>query len=510
MMNSAICLLEAAWAAAPEAIALEDSSGCLSYDRLRSTARTLAAGLLQRGIGGNPVMVFLPKSAAMVTCFYAALYAGRAYVPTDTAAPVARLQKIVNNLSPSALITDRETADKLEGLALGETPLLLLEELETAAPDDAAVDAAWGAVTDEDPVYVMYTSGSTGEPKGVTIPHRGVINFALWARDTFRWDGSTVIANQAPLYFDVSVMDVYGALACAGRLILTPEILFKFPQKLPEFLQEHRVTHIYWVPTVMILIANSGVLSEVALPELKTIAFAGEVMPNAQLNVWRRALPGRVFANLYGPTETDVCTAYVVNRDFADQAPLPIGRPIRNMHIALLDAEGKPVPYGETGEICAAGSGVNIGYWNNPEITAKAFVPDPERPWLRRQYYRTGDLGYYNEYGEIMFVGRKDGQIKVHGNRIELGEIENAARCIEGVQNACALFHAETQEIVLYVESPEALPQRKFNRLLRKFVPPYMIPQRLVVMEALPQNANNKINRTELKKDMEERCNAGD
>lgn len=507
MMNSAICLLERAFALAPEAVAIEDGETVLSYGAVRAQARRIGAGLLHAGISDQPVMVILPKSAQMILGFYGAQYAGRAYVPTDAAAPTARLQKIIRNLHPSAIVTNEAIREKLAVLELADTPIFLIEALLQTPPDDPAVDQAYQACTDADPIYVMYTSGSTGEPKGVTIAHRGVINFALWAKKTFRWSRETVIANQAPLYFDVSVMDVYGALACAGRLILTPEILFQFPLKLPEFLRDHRVTHIYWVPTVMIHIANSGALSDVALPALKTVAFAGEVMPNLQLNIWRKALPGRLFANLYGPTETDVCTCYIADRAFTDSEPLPIGKPIDNMRVLILDAQGQPVPPGETGEICVAGSGVNIGYWNNPSVTAAAFVPDPDRPFLRTQLYRTGDLGYRNGYGEIMFIGRKDGQIKVRGNRIELGEIESAARLVDGVSNVCALFDRTRQEIVLFVESEREQSQRKFNRELRKYIPAYMIPQKLVVMQSLPLNANRKINRTALAQYMEEQTN---
>ena len=487
-MNSAICLLERAAGLWGERCALADEAESLSYAELRARSRRAASGLLRRSGGRAPVMVWLPKSAAMVEGFCAALYAGRPYVPTDSAAPVERLRKIISNLGPSAIVTNAELAAKLGDLDTGGAPVLLLEELEREPEDAAAVDAAVADVTDSEPVYVMYTSGSTGEPKGVTIPHRGVLLFARWAEETFGWGPETVIANQAPLYFDVSVMDVYGAMRCGGKLIL------------PEFLRENGVTSIYWVPTVMINIANSGVLESVELPELRSVAFAGEVMPNLQLNIWRRALPGRIFANLYGPTETDVCTAYVVDREFSDTEPLPIGKPLPDMRVLLIGEDGRPVPRGETGEICVAGSGVNIGYWNQPELTERAFYVNPEGLPYAPRYYRTGDLGWYNERGELMFAGRRDGQIKLRGNRIELGEIENAARMVEGTENVCALFDAVKQEIVLFVETRGTLPLRQYNRELKKYIPAYMLPHRLVTMEKLPHNANDKIDRVALKK----------
>ena len=502
-MNSAVCLLERAYELWPENKAVTDERQTLTYRELRNLARR-AASALERELGSRaPVMVYLPKSAEMIAGFAAALYSGRPYVPTDSAAPRGRLEKIISNLAPSAVITNAALAKNLEGIA-GGTRVFLMDELAGAEADDALIASALGAVTDSDPVYVMYTSGSTGTPKGVTIPHRGVLLFARWAERTFGWTSETVIANQAPLYFDVSVMDVYGAMRCGGRLLLTPEALFRFPNKLPEFLADNAVTHIYWVPTVMINVANSGALASAELPALKTVAFAGEVMPNRQLNVWRRALPGRVFANLYGPTETDVCTAYVVDREFSDSEPLPIGSPLPDMRVLLLGEDGRPVKPGETGEICVSGSGILLGYWNNPEQTAKSSVSDPDNSAYPTRYYRTGDLGWWNERGELMYSGRRDGQIKLRGNRIELGEIEAAARMLPGAENVCAVFDRPRQEIVLFLEAADEISLPAVRRGLRGAIPAYMMPGRAVTMEKLPHNANDKIDRVRLAEWLEE------
>ena len=502
-MNSAVCLLERSFGLYPNNTAVSDAAVSYTYAELRERARRAASALIGELSSRAPVMVYLPKSADMVAGFCAAMYSGRPYVPTDAAAPRGRLEKIIANLAPSAIITNADLAKNLEGIP-GEHKVFTLDALAAHEADGAAISSALKTVTDSDPIYIMYTSGSTGTPKGVTIPHRGVLLFARWAERTFGWTSETVIANQAPLYFDVSVMDVYGAMRCGGHLMITPEALFHFPSKLPEFLRDNAVTHIYWVPTVMINIANSGALEGVELPALKTIAFAGEVMPNKQLNVWRRALPGRVFANLYGPTETDVCTAYVVDREFADSEPLPIGSPLPDMHVLLLGEDGKAVKPGETGEICVSGSGILLGYWNDPEKTANALVSDPDNRAYPTRYYRTGDLGWWNERGELMYSGRRDGQIKLRGNRIELGEIEAAAMLLPGAENVCAVFDKPRQEIVLFVETAEELTMRTVRKELRGAIPAYMMPTRLVTMPQLPHNANDKIDRVYLAKWLED------
>lgn len=500
-MNSAVCLLERAAKLFADRPAVEDEVRTLNYTAYRAEARAIASELLRRGSAGKPIVFYLPKSADMLCGFMGAMYAGSPYAPVDSHIPMNRLEKIVESLEPSFIITNRELVPNLDCLPLGNTRVALIEELQSAETEDALVDAALSKVVDSDPIYIMYTSGSTGTPKGVTIPHRGIIDYARWVVDTFRFDETTIMANQAPFYFDNSTFDIYGCLLCGGKLILTPEVLMMFPVRLPEFLAEKEVTSIFWVPTVMINVANSGILETVSLPKLKNVSFCGEVMPNKQLNIWRKYLPHCTYANLYGPTEiTDVCCYYIVDREFSDTDPLPIGKACENMRVVILTEDNKAAKTEEQGELCVIGSGVALGYWNNPEITNKVFVQNPLAGEYRERMYRTGDLAYWDEDGLIQFCGRKDNQIKLKGNRIELGEIETAAMAVEGVENAAAVFDAENELIALFVETQGTLPLRRFNLELKKHIPQYMLPGKLVPMEKLPHTANDKIDRVLLKK----------
>lgn len=499
-MNSAVCLLDIAAALRGEKTAVRDEWRSITYAGLRDISRRIATALLHSGSNRRPVIVYLPKSISALSCFMGAMYAGCPYVPVDAHIPMSRLQKIIDNLAPGHIITSPELVENLAAIDTKSAQLCLYEQLCSTVCNDALVEAALAGVCDIDPIYIMYTSGSTGTPKGVTIPHRGIIDYAEWVTCTFEYDEDTVMASQAPFYFDNSTFDIYGTLKCMGTLVLIPDSLLLFPSKLPEFLADNGITSIFWVPTVMINVANSGALDGCNLPKLRVIAFAGEVMPNLQLNIWRRALPNCTYANLYGPTEiTDVCCFYIVDRPYADHETLPIGRACRNMRLLILTEDGREAAVGEQGELCILGAGIALGYWNSPERTERAFVQNPLNREYHQRLYRSGDLALVNEEGLIIFLGRKDGQVKVKGNRIELGEVEAAARCIPGVENACALFDSEKQMIVLFAESSESFALRRFNMELKKYIPAYMLPGRLELMPKLPYTANGKIDRVTLR-----------
>ncbi len=506
--NSAVHLLDAAAERFGGKIAVTDEYESFGFDRLRSLGLSIGAALINSAAGGymaEPVMVYLPKSGKCVASFMGAMYSGNPYVPIAYDMPPNRIQKIVNKLDGRGhIITDYDGKKIIEAMDVPETMRVhIYDEIINEPADEAKIYAILNKVIDTDPIYIMFTSGSTGEPKGVTVAHRGAVDYALWVQRTFGIDENSKLGNQAPFYFDNSIFDIYSMLLTGAEMNIIPEKLFMFPSKLPEFIRDNNITVIFWVPTVMINVANSGALSETEMPTLKTVAFCGEVMPNTQLNIWRKNHPDAVYANLYGPTEiSDVCTYYIVDREFNDADPLPIGRACENMRVIILNAEDEPAKTNEQGELCVIGTGVSLGYWNRPDLSEKAFVQNPANPYYEERIYRTGDLAYIDDEGLIMYCGRMDNQVKVKGNRIELGEIECAAMAIDGVKGACAVFDAENERIVLFVQSGSPLVLRKFNNELKRYIPKYMLPGKLVVMDALPHTANDKIDRVTLKKSL--------
>ena len=500
-MNSIACLLETAAKRWPQNIALEDNDGEMTYAELRRQSRRAATFFLKKGLKrGQPVAVYLPKSNACVVSFYAALYCGVPYSPLDFTAPAARIQRTLENLQPPVLITDEEGRAKLAEMSIPNCEIIDYVNLIAEEEDEKVVDQTMIDTLDTDPAYIMYTSGSTGVPKGVVIPHRGVLDYAAWIADIYSITETTVIGLQSGFHFDNSVFDLYASVLTGAKVLIIPEILFMYPIKLMEFVKEKKVTCVFWVPTVMNSVANCGVLETIDLPDLKTVVFAGEVMPNKQLNIWRKNLPDCLYSNLYGPTEITVdCTCYMVDREFDDLDPLPIGYERHNMRVLILRDDGTECAPNETGELCVIGSQLALGYWNNPEETARAFTANPLNKAFYEEMYHTGDLAYKCEDGLIMYVGRKDSQIKLRGNRIEMGDIENAARTISGLTNACAVFDAPNEQIVLFAETTQKLNKRMINLELGKLIPKYMLPGKVVCMETFPLNANRKIDRVALK-----------
>ena len=483
-------------------IAVIDGEGQTTFEELNEASKKTGYCLhLTYKALGQPVAVMLPKSTDSLVAFLGILYSGNFYVPLDEQLPASRLKSMIDNLQPLAVVTAPEYETKLLAAGVRREQLFMIGNArnQESSYDENALEGILTQVVDADPVYTIYTSGSTGVPKGVVVPHRGVIDYIDWAVGCFHVDSKTIIGNQSPFYFDNSTLDIYLCLATGATLVLIPAQHFVFPVKLMEYVNSMKINFIFWVPFVLVNVANRRILESMGDTCLTKILFAGEVMPNKHLNYWRRHIPGALYANLYGPTEITVdCTYYIVNRQFADHDPLPIGIPCQNSNILVLNNENCLAQSNELGELCVRGSSLALGYWNDPDKTRTVFVQNPLHDHYPERIYRTGDLVYYNDRREIMYVSRKDQQIKHRGYRIELGDIENAVLSLQEVEHACVVYNKEQQEIVLIYRSLRMISLEYIMRKLLPLLPKYMLPTIAYQLNEIPLNSNGKIDRPTL------------
>jgi D-alanine--poly(phosphoribitol) ligase subunit 1 len=449
----------------------------------------------------RPVPVFLPKSASNIVADIGALYSGNAYANVDVKSPPQRLKGMLQNLNAEVIITSAPYVASLKAIDIPEGKMLLIEQAMVSETlyDNAELLKGLDKIIDTDPYCFIHTSGSTGIPKGVALSHRCTIDFVDWAFERLGLDGSEVMGSLAPIYFDAYTLEFCMCMAKGSTWVVVPDQTATFPVKLVEFLVNNPINFIFWVPTIMVNIANQDLLAKVNLEKIKKVFFIGEVFPTKHLNYWRRHLKNAMFVNLYGPIEITVaCTYFIVDREMSDEDKLPVGFPCKNTEILILNEANQLAQGEEQGEICVRGSSLALGYYNNAERTAKGFVQNPLNPHYPEMIYRTGDLGHWNSRGESMFLGRRDFQIKHLGYRIELGEIEHAVLQVESMKNCCVVYNQAKREITLFFEAEKQLSPAFLREKLMVSLPKYMLPTVFNQMELLPRNPNGKIDRAKL------------
>jgi amino acid adenylation domain-containing protein len=483
-------------------VAVREQGRDYTFGEIERFAKNCAALILKRISASKlPIPVFLPKSAQNIVADIGILYSGNAYANLDIKSPPQRLKGMLQNLNPPIIVTSAAHVAALKALDFSEDKLLLIEQamVPEAAYDNSLLLRRLDSIIDTDPYCVIHTSGSTGIPKGVALNHRCTIDFVDWAFDRLGLDGSEIMGSLAPIYFDAYTLEFCTMLAKGSTWTVVPEQLAMFPPKLVEFVATQPINFIFWVPTIMVNIANLDLLAKFKLDRVTKVYFIGEVFPTKHLNYWRRHLPKAMFVNLYGPIEITVaCTYYIVDREFSDDDKLPVGFPCRNTEILILNDQNQLAKVDEHGEICVRGSSLALGYYNNSERTAKGFVQNPLNSHFPELIYRTGDSGYWNSRGEIMFLGRKDFQIKHMGYRIELGEIEHAVLQVDGIRNCCVVYNQNKKEIALFYESDNELTPGFIREKLSPLVPKYMLPSVFNWMQQMPRNPNGKIDRAKL------------
>lgn len=490
----------------PGETAVVHKTESITFGDLQARAQKLANQILDQAgdVINTPVAVFLPKEIGTVVADLGILYSANPFMNLDVKTPQDRIRNIIQLVRPCAVITSSRFVKKLDGI---ELPVILMD-----GPDLPVGEGGWNLrarrerLIDTDPLCLINTSGSTGTPKGVVLNHRSFFDFMDWSIGEFSLDGSETIGSLSPVVFDIFDFELCLMMMRGATIVLLDASLASFPARLLETLHENHVNFIFWVPSIMVNIANMDLFTKMQPPALKLVWFAGEVFPTKPFLYWYDNMPDTTFVNLYGPIEITLdCTFHVVKDRPDEDKPLPIGVPCRNTDILILNEEDELCKTGEEGELCVRGTSLAMGYYNNAEKTNAAFVQNP----LNRSYpeliYRTGDIVCRDENALIQFRGRKDSLVKHMGYRIELGEIEHVIINELGlVKYCCAVYQFDKKEIILYYEKAEEISGAEFRKMLMKKFPAYMIPAVYIRMDLLPRNTNGKIDRLLLKNKINE------
>lgn len=495
----------------PERNAIIDGERHVTFNELDFLARR-TAGLINAHADckNRPVAVFMPKCVEALQADLAITYSGNAYMNLDVKNPAERLGNIFALVKPAMVITNNRFIGIIEPIAAANgIGILNVDQIieNTPTPTQEELLNRISNLIDTDPYCIINTSGSTGTPKGVVLNHKSFIDFMAQTFDEYHFSENDIIGSLSPVVFDIWSYEMCLLMGKGTSIVVIPDTWSAFPVKILQWMQKQKVSYIFWVPTIMVNIANMGLLQQMPLPDLRLCWFAGEVFPTKQFNIWRHSLTQTTFANFYGPIEITLdCVYYTIEREIADDEPIPIGKPFRNTDILILDENNQNVTAAnKEGELCIRGTSLAMGYYNNPEKTAAAFVQNPLNHSYPEIIYRTGDLVFINSRGEIVFKGRKDSLIKHMGYRIELGEIEHVIiNTLKLVKNGCVVYNHQRKEITLYYEAEQELTAADFRKSIGNTLPKYMIPVVYHHLPELKRNANGKIDRLYYSKLVEE------
>lgn len=483
----------------PQNIAIGDENNELTFDEVRNTARNIASQVAKKGVIKKPIALFMKRATSLPVAMLSVLYSGNFYVVLDYESPKTRIDKILNTLKPQMIIYESEYKDIVDTFEGDYIMLDYDNSTLTNQTDDELLNAVHAKTTSSDPAYALFTSGSTGVPKGAILTNLNVISYIHWFITCFNIDSQTVFGSQTSLYFSMSVSDFYASMFTGASYMMIPKSYFAFPAKLIMFMNEKSINTVYWVPSALGIVAKFDLFKYCMPNSLNKILFAGEVMPVKYLNYWKKYLPNALYANLFGPTETtDICSYYIVNREFEETQSIPIGVPCDNCSLFLVDDEGKEVTDNGVGELYVLSPFVACGYYDNEQKTNEVFVQNPLNKCYPEKVYKTGDLVHYNEYGELEYVGRKDFQIKHLGYRIEPSEIESVLNTVDGVDLTVCIYDENEDVLILAYEAQNDLTQELKDACAR-LLPHYMQPTLFNKFSVFPKNANGKIDRKQIK-----------
>lgn len=489
--------LERAAARVPERIAFLDDHTALTFKQLHDQALAVGSCLMDmmppRGV---TAVVMDGRSMACIPAFLGVLYAGGAYAPLDPAMPAERLAIILERMKPDCILVDDKGRKALSALtSVAASVVDFADAIETAVRSDALA-AIRARSSMFDPLSILYTSGSTGIPKGSVQSHASYIHYTEATIEVYGFDEGTVFGNQSPFFYANSIIDIYPPIALGATVYLLPAGALTFPRRFAQSLREHHVTELTMTPSSFIAVSEA--LEEGSLPELTHGIMSGEMMPWAPLKKWMRIAPGAGFYNFYGSTEAFSVAVGRVRDDHEASELLPVGKPFRQANILFTDEEGREVNPLDGGEMLVSNPWLSSGYHREPERTEAAFTVDPMGRGYFERFYRTGDIGRLTPEGELLVLGRRDAQVKHHGYRMELGEVELALRGIPGWRDGCVLFDQETGRLFCFWTGD--LTERELLAGLKKKLQRYMLPDVCIHLEDMPHTATMKIDRVALRR----------
>lgn len=503
-MHSILNNLEGASSVFGDRTVYRDGNDTLSFRRLRELSRSVATVVAGTVKPEKPVAVLAGRNMYTPACYLGIAMAGCFYAPMDPAAPDTRLRQILGVIDADVLIADKDHYERAKSLGF-KGKIIPAEDAMAADVSEALIEERFCSITDASPIYVLFTSGSTGVPKGVLTSHHSMMSYLEGLLDVIGLDDTDIIGNQAPFDYIAAIRDMYLPLITGAETVILDPSEFAMPKRLMGSLAEAGITTLCWSATGLEIPARLGAFDEdgseekMMLPPLRRVVYSGSVISNPLLRKWQDAFPDTVFINQYGPTEaTGSCTFHIIDHPVEADEVIPIGKAYHNYQMLVLNDDDKAAAPGEQGEICVRGPALALGYYNAPEQTAKSFVDNPLEHRFRETIYRTGDIGYMDENGVLWFLGRKDRQFKHLGHRIEPEEIEQKTMMLEGIEDCSVVYNADQKKIYLFYTGTAA--SREIALFLRQELQSYMVPGRFRCLDEMPRLPNGKLDRKAIEK----------
>lgn len=506
MNNNFINFFEKTVKKFPLKLAIIDNGKKINFRDLKKNSQILATQIQKnlKKYDSCLIAIYLEKSIELISSNLATTYSGNFYINIDPDNPLQKNIIILKKLEPKIIIINKKNFKKLNAKTKNEFKFLIYENLIKKKKNIIynKVEFNFKKRINTDPYCVINTSGSTGTPKGVILNHNNFFDFMNWTKYEFNFNNRIIIGSLSPSVFDIFNFEVCMMAFNSSTIVIIPKKYIAFPYEILKLLKSNNVNFIFWVPTIMVNIANLKLLEKINLTKLKHVWFAGEVFPARQLLYWLKKMKKTSFTNLYGPIEITLdCIFFKIKKNISANEKIPIGYPCKNTDIILLNKKNNNCDFLEEGEICVRGASLAMGYYNDFETTKKKFIQNPLNKKYPELIYKTGDFAYKNKKNQIIFIGRKDNQIKHFGYRIELSEIENLSfKAIKEIKNVCVEYNSEEKKIVMFYESHSKIDESILHNKLNKILPKYMMPVNFFYEKIIKMNVNGKIDRLYYKK----------